>query len=223
MKQDTGKAITKAAAAVLAGLVMLAFTAATAVAEDDSPDPHAAHRAMLQKPAADATASSDIRLVDKLLTTSHGEEVRFASDVIADHIVVMDFVYTTCTTICPALSAIMQQVQAGLGDRLGADVRLISITVDPVRDTPARLRDYAARLRAAPDWLWLTGEKGSVDDVLHGLGAYSPNFEDHPSIVLVGDPQNGTWKRFFGFPGSAKILAAVDELAAARQIARNQP
>jgi protein SCO1 len=184
-------------------------------------DPHAKHRAMLDKPGGDAS-TSDVDLRNNELVTRNGDTVHFATDVVGDQIVVIDFVYTTCTTICPVISAIFQQVQRGLDERPDAAVRMISISVDPVRDTPQRLNEYAGRLKAGDDWVWLTGEKTSVDDVLRGLGAYSPNFEDHPSIVLVGDPQSGTWKRFFGFPGPGKILAAVDELAAARQVALAQ-
>jgi len=202
-------------------LLVLPGTAAFADAGTEQPvsDPHAKHREMLKKSRADTSTASDIDLRDELLVNQHGDAVRFVSDVVGDQIVVMDFVYTTCTTVCPVLSVIFQQVQTGLGDRLGTDVKLISISVDPVRDTPVRLKNYAEGLQAHAEWAWLTGDKTVVDEVLRGLGAYSPNFEDHPSIVLVGDPQRGTWKRFFGFPGPDKILAAVDEMTAARQMA----
>ena len=215
------------ASASLFALPVTAAAAETGVsesAEDTSvADPHARHRAMLKKPRADAESSADVTLRDNLLITRNGDAVLFATDVVRERIVVIDFVYTTCTTICPVLSAIFQQVQEALGERLGADVGLISISVDPVRDTPQRLKAYAEQLRAQPEWVWLTGEKASVDDVLVGLGAYTPDFADHPSIVLVGDPQSGTWKRYFGFPGPNKILAAVDELAAARHVSHARP
>lgn len=198
-----------------------AFADAGSANTDD--DPHARHRAMLNKPHADNGSSSDVTLRDSQLVTRNGDRVSFASDVVGERIVVIDFVYTTCTTICPVLSAIMQQVQKGLDDRPGGEVRLISMSVDPVRDTPERLNSYAEQLGARPEWVWLTGNKSSMDDVLRGLGAYTPDFEDHPSIILVGDPQSGTWKRFFGFPGPDKILAAVDELSAARQVASAAP
>jgi len=203
-------------AALAALLIAPAAFTDNATAEQAS-DPHAKHRAMMKQSQADISTASDIKLRDEVLLDQHGTKVRFVSDVIGDQIVVMDFVYTTCTTVCPVLSAIFQQVQTKLGDRLGIDVKMISMSVDPVRDTPERMNKYAQGLRAHADWTWLTGEKTTVDEVLRGLGAYTPNFEDHPSIVLVGDPQRGTWKRFFGFPGPDKILAAVDAMTAARQ------
>ena len=181
-------------------------------------DPHAGHRMAMQAPPAAEDAAS-VELHNMGLIDQDGEAVRFVDDVVGDRIVVMDFVYTTCTTVCPVLSAILGQVQRQLADDLGPELRLVSVSVDPVRDTPERLKAYAASHRAGPDWLWLTGEKTEVDEVLRGLGAYTPNFEDHPSMVLVGDTRTGEWKRFFGFPGPDKVVAAVESLRAARQVA----
>ena len=93
------------------------------------------------------------------------------------------------------------------------------MTVDPIRDTPQRLKAYAAKHRAGPGWTWLTGAKPAVDDVLNGLGAYSVNFEDHPAMVLVGDRRTGQWVRFFGFPSPKRIVQQVDALQAARKAA----
>ena len=132
----------------------------------------------------------------------------------------MDFVYTTCTTVCPVLSAVFGQLQGRLGQRLGRDVFLVSVSVDPIRDTPSRLQAYAAQHQAGPGWIWLTGDKPAVDRVLEGLGAYAPNYEDHPPMVLVGDGKSGNWTRFFGFPGPDQLLAKVDELVGARVAAK---
>jgi protein SCO1/2 len=178
-------------------------------------DPHAHHKAMMNKPA-EPPKSADVDLKDLELVDQDGNTVRFVSDVIGDRIVVMDFVYTTCTTVCPVLSAVFGQVQDKLGDRLGNEVALVSVTVDPIRDTPKRLKAYAAKHKARDGWIWLTGPKTRVDDVLDGLGAYSPNFEDHPAMVLVGDGRTGQWNRFFGFPNANRLMERVDALAAAR-------
>jgi protein SCO1/2 len=179
-------------------------------------DPHAHHKAMLQQPSAPAKPA-DVELKDLLLIDQDGREVNFVSDVIGDRIVVMDFVYTSCTTICPVLSALFGQLQERLGERLGEEVALISVSVDPVRDTPQRLKAYADRHQAKPGWIWLTGPKRRMDVVLDGLGAYTPNFEDHPSMVLVGDGRTGEWSRLFGFPSPERLMEQVDALQAARQ------
>ena len=74
-------------------------------------------------------------------------------------------------------------------------------------------RDHSLRRLAS----WLTGKKPTVEDVLIGVGAYSPSFEDHPSMVLVGDGRTGQWSRFFGFPSPDRIIEQVNVLQAARQ------
>ncbi len=202
------------ASAAEAGLEDLQPEAPAAAADD----PHAHHRAMLNKPATAAkTTSVDLR--EALLLNQDGEQVHFVEDVIGDHIVVMDFVYTTCTTICPILTAVMGQVQSQLGGRMGNDVVLVSVSVDPTRDTPQRLKAYAVKHKVGPGWSWLTGPKSVMEDVLTGLGAYSPNYEEHAAMVLVGDGRSGEWSRFFGFPNPKRIVERVDELLAARGLA----
>jgi protein SCO1/2 len=175
-------------------------------------DPHAKHRAMMKQKSEPALESADVDLRDRPLVTQHGEEVMFVSDVIGDNIVVMDFVYTTCTTICPVLSALFNQVQTKLGDQVGDDVRLVSLSVDPIRDTPQRMKAYSAKHHAGDGWLWLTGPKPVVDEVLVGVGAYTTNFEDHPTMVLIGDGRTGEWKRLFGFPNPDRIVKVVNEM-----------
>ena len=206
---------------LVAGLLVLNLQAAesdhehhkhSAAGEDD---PHAEHKAMMNKPA-EAAESTKVDLLDRTLVDQHGNEVKFVSDVIGDRIVVMDFVYTTCTTVCPVISAVFGQLQKRLGDTLGDDVLLVSVSVDPVRDTPQRLKAYAKKFNAQPGWIWLTGAKRTMDDVLDGLGAYTPNFEDHPAMVLVGDGQNGQWSRFYGFPNPDRIMEQVNAIRAAR-------
>ena len=200
---------------LITGAMALLLAASSGALADE--DPHAKHRAMMQQKTEATAEWADIDLRDRTLLNQDGDEVRFVSDVIGDNIVVMDFVYTTCTTICPVLSALFAQVQGKLGDQLGQDVIMVSMSVDPIRDTPQRLKAYSAKHHAAEGWVWLTGPKTTIDDVLTGVGAYTTNFEDHPSMVLVGDGKTGEWKRLFGFPSPDRIMQVVNELQDRRQ------
>jgi protein SCO1/2 len=196
--------------------LVLAFAVFGSAMADE--DPHAKHRAMMKNKAPEPAAEfADIDLRDVVLLNQHGDEVEFIGDVIGDRIVVMDFVYTTCTTVCPVLTALFTQVQTQLGDDLGREVVMVSMTVDATRDTPARLKAYAAKHRVQEGWTWLTGPKPTMDDVLTGLGAFSASFEDHPAMVIVGDGRTGEWKRMFGFPNPDRIMSVVNELRAKRQ------
>ena len=180
-------------------------------------DPHAKHRAMMKQKSDPVAESTDVDLRDRQLVDQHGRELMFVSDVIGEDIVVMDFVYTTCTTICPVLSALFKQVQTKLGDDVGNGITLVSMSVDPIRDTPQRLKAYSAKHGAGDGWLWLTGQKPIVEDVLLGLGAYTTNFEDHPSMVLIGDGRTGEWKRLFGFPNPDRIVQVVNDMRERRK------
>jgi protein SCO1/2 len=158
-------------------------------------------------------------LEDAPLVDQDGAPVRFRADAIGDDVVVVDFVFTTCTTVCPALSAIFTRVQERLGERLGHGVRLVSVSLDPAHDTPPRLKAYAARHHAGPHWTWLTGPQPDVERVLKGLGAYTPNFSAHSPMVLVGDGRTGEFTRINGFPAPDRVAAEVDRLLARRAAA----
>ena len=157
-----------------------------------------------------------VKLDDQPLIDQDGKTVRFRTDVVGDRIVVVDTFFTTCGLICPILGAIMMDLQEQLGNRLGRDVALISISVDPVTDIPARLKQYSAQWEARPGWLFLTGGKSNVDQVLKGLGLYTPNFADHPSTFLVGDGRTGEWTRFYGFATPEQLMEKVTALTGKR-------
>jgi protein SCO1/2 len=176
---------------------------------------HDQHAAPVQAPSAAKVVLRDVPLLDAM-----GKRVRLPQEVIGNRIAVVNFVYTSCTTVCPVSSASFQQLQKRLGARLGKDVVLVSITVDALRDTPQKLREYAARYEAREGWVWLTGAKPDVDAVLKGLGAYSARFEDHPAMVLVGDARGGHWTRFFGFPSVDELMARIDTMHVAQHHGR---
>jgi len=170
-----------------------------------------------EPPKEGSSGSATVRLHDVLLLDQDGRKVRFPGDVIGGRVVVIDTFYTTCGLICPILGAIFSDLQEQLGDRLDREVRLISITVDPLTDIPPRLKNYAEQWEARPGWLFLTGEKKTVDRVLEGIGMYSPDFADHPSAFLVGDGREGKWTRFYGFASPEQLKSRVEELLAERR------
>ena len=106
------------------------------------------------EPTAAAKYFSDVELIDQ-----DGRKVRFYSDVLKGKTVVINALFTTCTNVCPPISRNLERIQEALGDRLGKDVFLVSITVDPVTDTPERLKEYAQKFHARPGWSFLTGRR----------------------------------------------------------------
>jgi cytochrome oxidase Cu insertion factor (SCO1/SenC/PrrC family) len=154
-------------------------------AETDSPQPTVAETAKMDIP--------DIELLDQ-----NGRKIHFYSDLVKGHTVAINFIFTTCTTICPPLGATFARVQKELGDRMGRDVRLISITVDPATDTPERLKAWGAKFHAGDGWTFVTGDKPQVDELLRALGASSARREDHSPTILIGNDTTGTWTRTYG-------------------------
>lgn len=234
MQQQRGRTIQRAslvalAAAIAASLAVPGLVRAHSehamkpqVVKVAAADPHAGHSGHANHAGADLKLPEDVavRFADVTLLDQDSRERRLKADVIGDRIVVMDFVYTSCTTVCPVVSAIMGEVQQKLAGRVGREVALVSMTVDPVRDTPARLRDYARARGAGAGWSWLTGSTTAINDTLKGLGTWTPNFEDHPVVMMVGDGRSGKWTRFYGFADPAMLVAQVESLIAARAATR---
>jgi cytochrome oxidase Cu insertion factor (SCO1/SenC/PrrC family) len=131
--------------------------------------------------------SVDIQLLDLKLVNQDGEPMRFKSDAIGEKLVVMDFIYTTCTTICPVYSALFVKLQNLLGERLGKDVAQVSLSVDPTTDIPSRLKEYAGRYQAKPGWTFLTGKKRDMEHVFPW--SWSGTVARGSGSVFTGSPR----------------------------------
>jgi protein SCO1 len=148
---------------------------------------------------------SDVELVDQ-----DGQTHRFYSDLLQGKTVVIEAFFTNCTGSCPVLGQKLAALQEWLGDRLGKDVFLLSFTVDPQHDTPARLKQYATQVGARPGWFFLTGKKENVDWALYKVGHYVEQKEDHSNLLIVGNEATGLWKKVFGLAPSADLIHSLD-------------
>lgn len=167
---------------------------------------------MLAPSGADAGGSVvNIKVPDLELINQNGETGRFVSEIIGDRLAAITFTYTTCTTICPILDGIFQNLQERIKDRLGRDIILITISIDPVNDVPERLKAHANKLNARPGWTFLTGRKEKVDRVLKGLEVFSADILNHPPTVFVVDGNRGVWSRLYGFPSAGLIEKTLNE------------
>jgi cytochrome oxidase Cu insertion factor (SCO1/SenC/PrrC family)/ABC-type branched-subunit amino acid transport system substrate-binding protein len=152
---------------------------------------------------------TDIELVDQ-----NGAKVRFYSDLLAGKVVVINSFFATCSGSCPVMSGTFRKIQTALGDRIGRDVHLVSITVDPETDTPEQLRKFAKAASAGPGWHLVTGSKENVSQALHKLGLRTETKETHTAVVLIGNEPKGVWKKAFGLAASDEIVRLVQEVAA---------
>ena len=197
----------------VSGLAPAATLAAVIDGMASRPAP-AAMRAPAPPPegAAQPPSAAHAYFPDTVLLDQDGREVRFYSDLLRGRTAIMDFVFTRCTGVCPLLSRAFVAIQQHLGDRLGKDVVLLSISVDPAHDTPARLKEYAARFAARPGWRFLTGRPEDDETVLRQLGQWVETPESHQNLILLGNDRTGLWKKAFGLAPESELLTIVDSV-----------
>ena len=170
-------------------------------------------RAAAQQPSQDARQQAAQRyFTDVELINQNGEKMRLYTDLLKDKVVVINFFFATCQGSCLPMNRNVEKVQEVFGDRLGKDAYIISISVDPTVDTPARLKEYAGKLGARPGWYFMTGEKANVEFALKKLGQYVEQREDHTNIILIGNERTGLWKKAFGLAKSDELNKVVESV-----------
>jgi len=146
----------------------------------------------------------DVEVLDQ-----DGNRLQFYSDLIKGKTVAINFIFTNCTTICPPLAATFARVQKQMGDKVGKDVHFISISVDPVTDTPERLKAWGAKFKAGAGWTFVTSTKEEMDKLLNALGASVSRREDHTPALIVGNDLKGVWTRTYGLANPSQIVGLI--------------
>ena len=150
---------------------------------------------------------TDVELVDQ-----EGRKHRLYSDLLKGKTVIVNAFFATCKGVCAPMSENLQRVQAAFRERVGKDLHIISITVDPETDTPALLNKYAKQYGAIPGRFFVTGKKENVDWALYKLGQYVEQKEGHTSIFIVGNETTGLWKKLHGMANIAEIIKGVESV-----------
>jgi protein SCO1/2 len=166
-----------------------------------------------QAPANTADQSPGHKyFTDVLLINQNGEKMRFYSDLLQGKVVIINSFFGTCQGSCLPMNRNLEKVQEALGERMGKDVRIISISVDPLVDTPPTLREYAKKLHARPGWYFLTGDKQNIEFALTKLGQFVSDKQDHLNIIIIGNERTGLWKKAFGLAKSDEIVKVVESV-----------
>lgn len=148
---------------------------------------------------------------DVVLLNQDGGEVRLKSFLDADKPVIIDFIYGTCTTICPVLSVGFSYFQKKLGDDLD-QVRMVSITIDPDNDTPELLKEYLQRYGAQPGWDAFTGKREDIIQVLEAFDSYVPNKMNHFPLTILRAPGADEWVRVYGMLSASDLIVEYKKL-----------
>ncbi len=171
-------------------------------------DPHAAHRAAMQKVRYTAStefyAVPDIELVDQT-----GATVDLQVLLETDQPVALNFIFTTCTTICPVMTATFAQMRRELG-AAGDELRLVSISIDPEYDRPDKLQAYAEQFRAGSGWEFLTGDSADIVQVLKSFDSYAGSKMNHQPVTLLKSPGSASWTRIDGLASGTDLAHEVE-------------
>ena len=163
-------------------------------------------------PAAGEKSAAQKWFTDVELVNQDGERMRLYSDVIKNHVVVVNAFFATCQGSCLPMNHNLEKLQEAFRGRMGKDLFIISISVDPTTDTPARLKEYAKKLNAVPGRLFITGKKENVDWALYKLGQYVEQKEQHTNIFIIGNETTGLWKKAFGLANSDELAKIVESV-----------
>jgi len=148
---------------------------------------------------------------DVTLINQDGARIKLREFLAFDGPVLVDFVYTTCTTICPVLSSNFMNFQKTILAESGK-TRLVSISVDPDFDTPAKMKAYLKRYQAKPGWDFLTGSRTDIDRVLRAFDVYIQDKMNHPPVILLKSPTDNHWVRLYGLIGTSKLLVEYEKV-----------
>lgn len=161
---------------------------------------------------SDSSAISSLRIPDVTIQDQHGKSLNFYRDLVKGKVVAVNFVFTTCTAICPSLTATFRKVQQQLAER-NVQAQLISISVDPTTDTPERLHAFAAKFNAEPGWTFVTGNSSEIDSILKEFGVAVANKNDHTPMILIGNDEAGYWTRAYGLSSPTALVKLITEAA----------
>jgi protein SCO1 len=129
-----------------------------------------------------------------VLRTHEDRRVRLCDDLLRDRIALINFFYTRCTAVCGMATSNLVKVARALGDRVGKDVVMVSVTIDPEYDSPKVLKTYAERYGAAPGWYFVTGERRQITLLRDRLGLRDRGeTATHTELVVYGNAATGQW------------------------------
>ena len=195
-------------AAALAALAMIA----TPGAAHDRHDPQ--HRA--ESAPGYARQLANYRLPQVALQRIDGAAVRFPQELDDGRPVMLNFIYTTCTAICPILSQTFAEVQRRLGPE-SARVHMVSITIDPEEDTAQEMAAYAKRLAAGKQWGFYTGTLDASVTMQKAFQAYFGDKMHHRPVTFLRAAPGQPWVRLDGFASPDEVLAEYHQLIAQQQ------
>lgn len=186
-----------------------ALATGAALGNPPAADPHAAHRKALSLSVR--RSEVNYTMPDVRLVRQDGKAMSLKDALGDDKAIVVNFIYTTCTTICPLSSQVFAQFQSKLGD-MKSGVHLVSFSIDPEQDTPARLVEYAKKFHAGPNWDHYTGTLDASVAVQKAFDAYRGDKMNHGPLTLMRAAHGKSWVRLDGFASADDLIGEYHRL-----------
>ena len=146
------------------------------------------------------------------VVNQNGETLKFYDDLIKDKIVIVMFIYTSCTDICPLTTARMTLIEDKLGPAIGRDIFIVSMTVDPEVDTPEKLKAYSKSFATGPGWTFVTGKPEDIRAINYRLGERSKILSDHRNEIVLGNDVTGEWQRDNVMGDLDRVVTTIREM-----------
>lgn len=146
------------------------------------------------------------------VTAHTGQTYDFYDDLIKDKLVVINFIYLSCNDICPLTTARLAEVRTRLGTELGKEIFFYSITMDPERDTPELLKEYAEAFNVGDGWLFLTGQSKVLKALRWRLGERSRTLAEHRNHLVLGNERTGEWSRTSVYADVDSVVSKIKQL-----------
>jgi protein SCO1/2 len=150
-----------------------------------------------------------LRLPDLTLTRADGTRVQLRHELDDGRPVILNFIFTSCAAVCPVMNRTFAEIQRRL-DGAGKNAHLVSITLDPEEDTPAKLRALAQKLGAGPGWSFYTGTAEAIVAAQRAFDAYRGDKMNHAPLTFVRAAPGAPWVRLDGFVGADRVLKALE-------------
>ena len=166
--------------------------------------------------AADDDSPARKYFTDVVVLNQDGKPMLFYSDLIQGRTIIAIPFFTECTGACPVMNQTLAQIQDWLGDRLGKDAVIVSMSVDPATDTVPVLREYAKHYNARPGWYFLGGQRENVELALRKLGQFVEVRENHTNIMIIGNERTGLWKKAFALADAPSLITVVNSVLSDR-------
>jgi protein SCO1/2 len=157
------------------------------------------------------TVELTVELPDITLIDQDAQLVKLQDLVEGRDVVMVDFIFGTCTTICPILSAGFSNLQRRMGSGPGGPT-LISFSIDPEHDSPEIMAKYLKRYRAQPGWSFLTGDRDDIDLVMHAFDAYVPDKMSHQPVTFIKGTEPNQWLKIDGLVSTADLTAELEKI-----------